>query len=80
MKLEILAGLVFLNMLATISLWQISARKPEKLKKKFLSALLHSDPSRQGISRPNASARDFANLSSAMTISFSLRILGTSRA
>jgi hypothetical protein len=44
MKLEILASLVFLNMLATISLWQISARKPEKLKKKFLSALLHSEP------------------------------------
>jgi len=44
MTLELLAGLLFVNLLATISLWRVSARKPEKLRKKFLSALLHSAP------------------------------------
>lgn len=44
MTLNLLAVLLFLNLLATISLWRTSARKPETLKRKFLKALLHSGP------------------------------------
>lgn len=44
MTLKLLAVLLFLNLLATISLWRTSARKPETLKKKFLKALLHGGP------------------------------------
>jgi hypothetical protein len=36
--------IVVLNVLATITLWQTAARRPEKLKKKFINALLHSQP------------------------------------
>ena len=43
--LEILALLiVFLNVISTIALSRAFARKPEKLKKKFITALLDSKP------------------------------------
>jgi hypothetical protein len=41
---EILAIIVFLNVAATITLWRTAARRPEKLKKKFLDRLWHSKP------------------------------------
>ncbi len=44
MAFEIIVVIVFINAMATIALWQAAARKPEKLKKKFFNALLHSDP------------------------------------
>jgi hypothetical protein len=44
MTFEILAVIVFLNVLATIELWRRAARRPEKLKKKFLNRLWRSKP------------------------------------
>ena len=44
MTFDVVAIIVFLNAVATITLWRTAARKPEKLKKKFLTALLHSEP------------------------------------
>jgi hypothetical protein len=41
---DVLAVLVIVNVLATIALWRAAARKPAKLKKKFITALLHSKP------------------------------------
>jgi hypothetical protein len=41
---QILTIVVFLNAGATITLWQRAARRPEKLKKKFLNQLWHSKP------------------------------------
>jgi hypothetical protein len=40
----ICGGHVLLNVMATIALWRDSARKPEKLKRKFTAALLHGEP------------------------------------
>jgi hypothetical protein len=47
MSFELLSVIVWLNVMATVALWQYArtaARKPEKLKKKFFSKLLRSDP------------------------------------
>jgi hypothetical protein len=44
MTFEVLGVIVFLNVMATIALWRAAARKPEKLKKKFISALRDSKP------------------------------------
>jgi hypothetical protein len=44
MTFEVLTVIVFLNVIATISLWHAAARKPDKLKKKFLSKLRDSKP------------------------------------
>jgi hypothetical protein len=44
MTFEILAIIVFLNVAATITLWRTAARRPEKLKKKFLNRLWHGKP------------------------------------
>jgi hypothetical protein len=47
MTFEILTIIVLLNVGGTITLWQQlqqAARKPPKFKKKFLNALLHSEP------------------------------------
>ena len=44
MTLEILAIIVFLNVAATITLWRTAARRPEKLKKKFLERVWDSEP------------------------------------
>jgi hypothetical protein len=41
---NVLVVIVILNALATIALWRNVARKPEKLKKQFIKALLHSEP------------------------------------
>jgi hypothetical protein len=41
---QILTVVVFLNAIATITLWQRAARRPEKLKKKFLNRLWRSKP------------------------------------
>jgi hypothetical protein len=41
---DFLVIIVILNMMATITLWRTAARKPAKLKKKFVSALLSSEP------------------------------------
>jgi hypothetical protein len=41
---EILTIVVFLNAMATIALWQRAARRPEKLRKKFLNNLRRSKP------------------------------------
>jgi hypothetical protein len=41
---EILTAMVILNLISTFSLWRVAVQKPERLKKKFLSALLHSGP------------------------------------
>jgi len=41
---QILTIVVFLNAIATISLWQTAARRPEKLKKKFLKRVWNSKP------------------------------------
>ncbi len=44
MTFEFLSIVVFLNVLATIELWRRAARRPEKLKKKFLKHILDSNP------------------------------------
>jgi hypothetical protein len=44
MTFEVLAVIVFLNAMATITLWRQAARRPEKLKKKFLASLRNSKP------------------------------------
>jgi hypothetical protein len=41
---QILTIVVFLNALATITLWQTAARRPEKLKKKFRKRIWESKP------------------------------------
>jgi hypothetical protein len=41
---QILTIIVFVNAMATITLWQRAARRPEKLKKKFLNRLWESKP------------------------------------
>jgi hypothetical protein len=41
---QILTIIVFLNAVATIELWQRAARRPEKLKKKFLKRLFDTKP------------------------------------
>jgi hypothetical protein len=41
---EILTFIVFLNILATISLWRRAARRPEKVKKKFRKRLWDGEP------------------------------------
>jgi hypothetical protein len=41
---DFLVIIVILNMMATITLWRTAARKPAKLKKKLVSALLSSEP------------------------------------
>jgi hypothetical protein len=62
MTLELLAVLLFLNLLATISLWRTSARKPETLKRKFLKALLHSGPIMPQHHSPKSIGEGFASL------------------
>jgi hypothetical protein len=44
MTFGVLVIIVFLNVMATIALWQEAARKPPKPKKKFFATLLHSKP------------------------------------
>jgi hypothetical protein len=44
MTFEVLTALVLMNLLSTFALWRVALQKPERLKKKFLSALLHSGP------------------------------------
>jgi len=44
MTFEVLAIILFLNVMATITLWRIAARKPPKPKKKFVTELLRSKP------------------------------------
>ncbi len=44
MTFGVLVITVFLNVMATIALWQEAARKPRKPKKKFFAILLHSKP------------------------------------
>jgi hypothetical protein len=44
MTFEILAIIVFLNVMATIALWRTAARRPERPKKKFLNRLWRSKP------------------------------------
>lgn len=41
---DVLTIIVFLNVIATIALWREAARKPPKPKKKFIAALLRSEP------------------------------------
>jgi len=41
---QILTIIVFVNAMATITLWRRAARRPEKLKKKFLNRLWESKP------------------------------------
>src|SRR5262245_51684795 len=41
---EILAIIVFLNVVATITLWRAAARRPERLKKNFLNRLWRGKP------------------------------------
>jgi hypothetical protein len=41
---QILTIIVFFNAMATITLWRTAARRPEKLKKKFLNRLWRSKP------------------------------------
>ena len=53
MTFEVLAIIVFLNVMATIALWRQAARKPEKLNKKFRNALLHSAPITPNHQPPN---------------------------
>jgi hypothetical protein len=44
MTFNVLFIIVLLNVIATITLWRTAARRPAKLKKKFLTALLRSEP------------------------------------
>jgi hypothetical protein len=44
MTFNVLVMIVVLNALATIALWRDAARKPERLKKRFIKALLESEP------------------------------------
>jgi hypothetical protein len=44
MIFDILVVIVVLNAMATIALWRTAQRKPETLKKKFVTALLSGDP------------------------------------
>ncbi len=44
MTFNVLIALVILNLLAVFSLWRAAARRPAKLKKKFINELLHSKP------------------------------------
>jgi len=42
--------IVFLNAMATLTLWRTAARRPEKLKKQFLNRLWRSKPITPNIS------------------------------
>ena len=44
MTFDVLAIIVFLNVMATITLWREAARRPPTPKKKVIAALLHSEP------------------------------------
>ena len=44
MSSTVLIVVVVLNMIATITLWRTAARRPDKLKKKFLAALMDNKP------------------------------------
>jgi hypothetical protein len=44
MSFNLLALIVALNVMATIALWRTAARRPEKLKKQFITTLLRSKP------------------------------------
>jgi len=61
MTFEILTVLVLLNLAATVSLWRGAARKPEKLKKKFLGALLHSEPITPKHQKPKSIGEKFGS-------------------
>ena len=43
MSFNLLALIVALNVMATIALWRTAARRPGKLKKQFITTLLHSE-------------------------------------
>jgi hypothetical protein len=44
MSFNILFMIDVLNVIATITLWQTAARRPEKVKKKFFAALMDNKP------------------------------------
>jgi hypothetical protein len=44
MSCNLLALIVALNVMVTIALWRTAARRPEKLKKQFITTLLRSKP------------------------------------
>jgi len=48
--------------MATIALWRDSARKPEKLKRKFTAALLHDEPITPRHQPPKAIGERFNSL------------------
>ena len=62
MSFEVLITLVFLNLAATIMLWREAARKPQKLKKKFVTALLNSTPIAAKHEPPKNFDEDFPSL------------------
>lgn len=62
MTFDILALIVFLNLMATVVLWREAVRKPPKLKKKFLTALLTSEPVVPKHQPPKVLGEDFPSL------------------
>jgi hypothetical protein len=62
MTFEVLAIIVFLTVMATITLWRQAARKPPKPKKKFITALLHSEPIAPKHQPPKAIGEGFSSL------------------
>jgi hypothetical protein len=62
MSFDFLAIVVFLNVMATIALWQAAARRPEKVKKKFTAALLHGEPITPQHQPPKAIGERFGSL------------------
>ena len=54
--------IVFLNVIATVTLWREAARKAPRPKKKFIAALLHSEPIAPKHQPPDIVSKDFPSL------------------
>src|SRR5215831_4387881 len=62
MSFNFLAVVVLLNVMATIALWRVAARRPERLKKKFISALVRGAPITPRHQPPKAIGEGFDSL------------------
>lgn len=62
MTFSVLIALVILNVMAVVSLWRAAARRPARPKKRFIAALLHSDPIVPKHRRPKDSGEGFSSL------------------
>lgn len=62
MTFDVLAVIVFLNLMATIALWRDAARRPPRLKNKFITELLDSEPIVPKHQPPKTIGEKFASL------------------